>query len=109
MSNVIRLDPSKKVNKSFLAVITYHLQDGSHTTTSVSLDATSTGQAIKKLMSMGILDGRKGQIQNVSFYLTNVSDFVRHGRLPPAEVSLDKATVEEFCKNKVLPAKVISL
>lgn len=109
MSNVIRLNQSKKVNKSFLAVIKYHLQDGSSSTTSVSLDATSTGQAIKMLMSMGMLEGRKGQIQNVSFYLTNVSEYVRHGRLPPAEVSLDKATVEEFCKNKCLSAKVICL
>ncbi len=109
MSNVIKFDLSKKVNKSFLAVIKYHLQDGSSSTTLVSLDASSTSQAINMFMSMGIVEGREGKIQDVWFYLTNVSDFVRHGRLPPAAVSLDKTTVDALCKNKNLPGKVICL
>lgn len=106
MGNVISLDPTKRVSKSFLAVINYTLIDGRETTTSVSLEAASTGAAIKCLMQMGVLEGKQGITESVSFYMTNVSEYVRLGRLPAAALTMDRLDLEMYFTHHLTPAKI---
>jgi hypothetical protein len=108
MSNVIPFDTSRRVSKSFLAIISYQLVDGRETTTAVSLEATSSCCAIKSLMDMGVLDGRKGLIDSVSFYMTNVSDYVRLGKLPKPALTLNSQDLALFYQHHSNTAKVFN-
>lgn len=108
MSNIIPFDTSKRVTKSFLAIISYLKIDGRETTTVVSLEATSPSCAINALIDMGVLNGRKGLVDSVSFYTTNVTDYVRLGKLPKAALTLNNNDLAMFYQHHGNMANVIN-